>query len=77
MSNLNITGPAGVVPPGRNNDRMVIDWWSTDELWQSGKNPRRYTLKEIKKAERILKRWDVRLPLVISYWRSWSSNQGM
>ena len=66
MSNLNITGPAGVVPPGRNNDRMVIDWWSTDELWQSGKNPRRYTLKEIKKAERILKRWDVRLPLVIT-----------
>jgi hypothetical protein len=45
---------------------MTIDWWSTDKLWQSAKNPRRYTAKEIRKAESILKRWGVRLPLVIT-----------
>ena len=52
-------------PPGI-NDRMAIDWWSTDKLWQKATNPRHYTAKEIKKAESILKRWGVRLPLVIT-----------
>lgn len=48
------------------NDRMTIDWWPTDKLWQAAKNPRRYTGKEIKKAESILRKWGVRLPLVIT-----------
>jgi DNA modification methylase len=65
MSSLKTAEAAGVSPLGA-NDRMVIDWWPTDKLWQAAKNPRRYTAKEIKKAERILKRWGVRLPLVIT-----------
>jgi len=48
------------------NDRMTVDWWPTDKLWQAAKNPRRYTAKEIKNAESILKRWGVRLPLVVT-----------
>ena len=66
MSNLAMKRPAGVSPPGGTNDRMTIDWWPTDKLWQAAKNPRHYTAKEIKKAEGILKRWGLRLPLVIT-----------
>ena len=55
----------GISRPGI-NDPMTIDWWRTDKLWQAPKSARRYTAKDIKKAERILKRWGVRLPLVIT-----------
>ena len=65
MSELRMASSAGISSPGV-NDRMTIDWWRTDKLWQSTKNPRRYTAKEIRKAESILKRWGVRLPLVIT-----------
>lgn len=64
MSSLSTVRAAGIAPGG--NDRMTVDWWSTDKLWQSEKNPRRYTAKEVKKAESILKRWGVRLPLVVT-----------
>lgn len=64
MSSLSTVRSAGIAPGV--NDRMTVDWWSTDKLWQSEKNPRRYTAKEIKKAESILQRWGVRLPLVIT-----------
>lgn len=66
MSSLKIAATARISPPGGTNDRMMIDWWSTDKLWQAAKAPRRYTAKEIRKAESILKRWGVRLPLVIT-----------
>jgi hypothetical protein len=66
MSSLSTGGPTGISPGGI-NDRMTIDWWPTDKLWQAARNPRRYTAKEIKKAESILKRWGVRLPLVITF----------
>ena len=65
MSDLRMVSPAGGSSLGI-NDRMTIDWWRTDKLWQAKLNPRRYTAKEIKKAESILKRWGVRLPLVIT-----------
>jgi hypothetical protein len=57
---------AGIPTGGRTNDRMTVDWRPTDKLWQAANNPRRYTAKEIRKAESILKRWGVRLPLVIT-----------
>jgi hypothetical protein len=65
MNALNVERPAGVALAGV-NDRMKVDWWPTEKLWQSPKNPRRYTAKEIKKAESILRRWGIRLPLVIT-----------
>ncbi|MEG3155133.1 DNA modification methylase [Sphingomonas sp. RB1R13] len=49
-----------------NNDGMKSDWWNTNKLWQSEKDPRRYSEKEIKKAEAILRRFGVRVPLIIS-----------
>jgi hypothetical protein len=66
MDSLKTARPVGIVPPGGINDRMKVDWWRTDKLWQAANNPRRFTAKDIKKAERILKRWGVRLPLVIT-----------
>ena len=66
MTSVIAQRPGGSSPGAHTNDRMTIDWWSTDKLWQSAKNPRRYTAKEIRKAESILKRWGVRLPLVIT-----------
>src|SRR5437588_10375096 len=56
MTILNTARPAGNSPPAGVNDRMAIDWWPVGKLWQAAKNPRRYTAKEIKKAERIIKR---------------------
>lgn len=65
MNDLRLAEPVGVSPP-LINDRMTIDWQRTDKLWQKATNPRRYTGKEINKAVSILKRWGVRLPLVIT-----------
>ena len=65
MSSIIAAQPVGSSPPGA-NDRMTIDWWTTDKLWQAPNNPRRYTAKEIRKAENILRRWGPRLPLVIT-----------
>lgn len=65
MSSLNLAEPTGISPP-RINDRMTIDWRSTDKLWQKANNPRRYTAKEVNKAVGIIKRWGIRLPLVIT-----------
>ena len=48
------------------NDRMAVDWRPTDKLWQADKNPRRYSAKELKKAENIVRRFGIRLPLVVS-----------
>lgn len=48
------------------NSPMAIDWWPVAKLWQATNDPRRYSRKEIKKAEGILRRFGVRLPLPIS-----------
>lgn len=66
MNSFTVERPGVRGPSGGLNDRMTIDWWSTDKLWQAATNPRRYTAKEIKKAESILSKWGVRLPLVIT-----------
>ena len=66
MTSVIAQRPGGSSPGAHTNDRMTIDWWSTDKLWQSPKNPRRYTAKDIKKAENIIRRWGLRLPLVIT-----------
>lgn len=50
----------------KRNDRMAVDWWPIDKLRQDERSPRRYSKKELKKAEDIIRRFGVRLPVVIS-----------
>lgn len=64
MHKMNDAGDAATDSAG--NDRMKIDWVFTKKLWQSPpQDPRRHTAREINKAVGILKRFGVRLPLLV------------
>jgi hypothetical protein len=56
--------PGGAIAPSGANDRMKPDWVRAETLKQSPKDPRRYTAREIRKVEAILKRFGQRVPLV-------------
>lgn len=57
--------PAGTLADGR-NDPMTIDWRRTSRLKQADDDPRRYSARDIKKAVNIMRRYGVRVPLVVA-----------
>lgn len=66
MSSLQCPSAAGAPIGAGHNDRMKVDWWPVEKLWQARGDPRRYTARDIKKAEGVVRRFGIRLPLVIS-----------
>jgi DNA modification methylase len=58
--------PDGTAPlSAGHNDRWTIDWWATEKLWQDPDNPRRYSKRDLERAENILRRFGFRMPLII------------
>lgn len=52
--------------PNIPNDRMVVNWWSVEKLSQGKNDPRRYSARDIKRAEGIISRFGLRVPLVVT-----------
>lgn len=50
----------------RSNNHMQVDWRSTASLSRSETDPRRYNRKDVGRAEQIIRRFGVRLPLIIA-----------